>query len=128
MHLGFVEPGAEGFQQGVGPLLAGFGFLIGRGGFDVRLNAIEFGDPGQHLLRHRTRTPLLHVIEVAPHMRPASGFDDLLFAVGGIIAPIVIGLEDPLPVAQEVLRVDALAVRVIIKKTTMGCGASACLR
>ena len=56
-------------------------------------------------------TPLLHVIEVAPHMRPASGFGDLYLSIAGIIAPIVIGLEDALPVAQEVLRVDPLTVR-----------------
>ena len=45
----------------------------------------------------------------------ASGFDDLFLAVEGIIPPIVIGLEDALPVTQKVLRVDPLTVRGIIK-------------
>jgi hypothetical protein len=41
LHLGFAEPGAEGFQQRASSLLAGFGFLIRRGGFDVGLDGIE---------------------------------------------------------------------------------------
>ena len=37
----------------------------------------------------------------------APGFRDLPFAVEGIVAPIVIGLQNPLPVSQEALGMDA---------------------
>ncbi len=105
----------EGFQQGASTLLPGDHFLIRWRCLDLRLNGVEFGDPGQRLLGYRTGTALFHVIEVAADMRPASGFCDLFLAVEGIIAPIVIGLEDALPVAQKVLRVNALTVRGVIK-------------
>jgi len=45
----------------------------------------------------------------------ASGFDDTALPVESVVAAVVIGLQDALPVTQETLGMDPLAVRGIVE-------------
>ena len=79
------KPGAEGLQQGLALLRTDLGPMFRGVVFDRGLDRVELTDPQQGLLGYRAWCGFIHIVKMASHVGPASGFDHTAGAIEGIV-------------------------------------------
>src|SRR6218665_2928729 len=93
--------------------------LVSRHAADTVLDIVESADARECFLSDRRRLQLDHIMELAPHMRHARGFDDLV-AVEFLVTPVAVGMHDAAEACEVLSRMRALAVRAVVIGD--GCG------
>lgn len=113
------DPDLELVQNRPGMVLAQGVPLVSRHASDTVLDIVENADTRQRFLSDRRWLQLDHIMELAPHMRHAGGFDDLV-AVEFLVAAITVGMHDAVEACQVVSRMRAFSIRTVVIGD--GCG------